>query len=88
MSEKTAAEMIDDFRKKIHANAREATARQVYRAVIGQERPDIAIALILQALDDWYQKGLAHATTQRPAMTGIDDEGKNIEGRSEVFRKK
>lgn len=41
----------------IHADAREATARQTYKAVIKQKRPDIAVALILRALDDWYEKG-------------------------------
>lgn len=51
---------MNDLQNEIHANAREATARQVYKAVAKQERPDIAVALILQAIDDWYAKGLLH----------------------------
>jgi len=45
---------------ELHADAREAMARQVYKAVSEQARPDIAVALILRALDDWYAKGLVH----------------------------
>lgn len=51
---------LTDLEREIHADAREATARQVYKAVAKQERPDIAVALILQALNDWYAKGLLH----------------------------
>lgn len=43
---------------KIHADAREATARQIFKAVQKQENANIAIALILQGLDDWYKKGV------------------------------
>lgn len=46
--------------KSIHTKAREATARQAYKAVLRQEHPDIAIAIILCAIDDWYQKGFEH----------------------------
>ena len=49
-----------DIEKHIHADAREATARQTYKNVCSQERPDIAVAIILQAIDDWYDKGAAH----------------------------
>lgn len=51
---------MHDIGKHIHADAREATARQTYKAVCSQERPDIAVAIILQAIDDWYYKGAAH----------------------------
>ena len=48
--------MVDE----IHDDAREATARQIFKAIQKQERPDIAIALILRGIDDWYAKGLLH----------------------------
>lgn len=51
---------MHDIGKHIHADAREATARQTYKAVCSQERHDIAVAIILQAIDDWYYKGVAH----------------------------
>ena len=43
--------------EEIHQDAREATARGVYRSIKSIDRPDIAIATILIALDDWYEKG-------------------------------
>ena len=43
--------------KEIHRDAREATARRLYRSIKSIDRPDIAIATILIALDDWYEKG-------------------------------
>ena len=43
--------------EEIHQDAREATARRVYRSIKSIDRPDIAIATILIALDDWYEKG-------------------------------
>jgi hypothetical protein len=49
-----------DLEREIHEEAREATARQVYKAAINQERPDIAVAIILRALDEWYEKGVTH----------------------------
>lgn len=49
---------MNDIEKEIHSNAREARARQCFNAVQKQKRPDIAIAIILQAIDDWYEKGL------------------------------
>ena len=49
-----------EFEEEIHAEAREATARQTFKAIIKQERPDVAIALILRAIDEWYKKGLIH----------------------------
>ena len=45
---------------EIHADAREATARQTFKAMTNTERPDIAIAILLHAIDDWYEKGVAH----------------------------
>lgn len=45
---------------EIHAQAREATARQIFRALQKQERSDISIALILRGIDDWYNKGVKH----------------------------
>ena len=48
------------FKEEIHADAREATARQVFKAILKEDRPNIKIALILQAIDDWYIKGLTH----------------------------
>lgn len=45
---------------EIHANAREATARQTFRAICAQDRPDIAVAILLRAIDEWYKKGLEH----------------------------
>ena len=51
---------LNDLEKEIHANAREATARQTFKAICKQDRPDVAIALILQAIDDWYVKGVTH----------------------------
>ena len=47
-----------DIEREILADAREATARHTYKAVCAQERPDIAIAIILRAIDEWYEKGL------------------------------
>jgi hypothetical protein len=41
----------------IHADARESAARRVFRLLTKEERPDIAVAIILQALDIWYEKG-------------------------------
>ena len=46
--------------KEINADAREATARQTYKAVVSQERPDIAVAIILRSIDEWYEKGALH----------------------------
>lgn len=51
---------MKDFEKEIHADAREATARQVFKSICSQDRPDVAIAIILRALDDWYVKGFIH----------------------------
>jgi hypothetical protein len=51
---------MDQFEKEIHSDAREARARQVFNAISKQKRPDISIALILQAIDDWYYKGIKH----------------------------
>lgn len=51
---------MDDLQKEIHADAREATARQVYKAIAKQERPDLVVAIILRAIDDWYAKGVLH----------------------------
>lgn len=48
------------FEKEIHADAREATARQTFKAILNQDRPDVAVALILRAIDEWYEKGLLH----------------------------
>ena len=45
---------------EIHAAARETTARQTFKAMTKTDRPDIAIAILLRAIDDWYEKGLAH----------------------------
>ena len=55
--------LLTGYAAEIHANAREATARQTYRAICKQNRPDIAIALILLAIDDWYVKGIQHGIT-------------------------
>ncbi len=51
---------MNDFEREIHANAREATARQTFKQISNQDRPDISVAIILQALDDWYEKGFIH----------------------------
>ena len=57
---------MNDFEREIHADAREATARQVFRQINKQERPDISVAIILQALDDWYEKGFIHGKRDQP----------------------
>jgi hypothetical protein len=49
---------------EIHADAREATARQVCKALAKQDCPDLAIAIVLMAIDDWYSKGLKHGAGQ------------------------
>ena len=54
---------MDKITKEIHAEAREATARQTYKAIIKTDHQDIAIALILRAIDEWYQKGIIHGTS-------------------------
>lgn len=43
---------------EIHADAREATVRQTFKAMIKTDRSDIAIAILLRAIDEWYEKGL------------------------------
>lgn len=45
---------------EIHADAREATARQTFKAMTNTDRPDIAIAILLRAIDEWYEKGVTH----------------------------
>jgi Mg-chelatase subunit ChlI len=51
---------MNRLEEEIHLDAREATARQTYRALVRQDRPDIAVALILRAIDEWYGKGVIH----------------------------
>jgi hypothetical protein len=48
----------------IHADAREATASHTFKAMTNACRPDIAKAILLRAIDDWYKKGVAHGKTQ------------------------
>jgi hypothetical protein len=61
---------MTDFEKEVHTDAREATARQTYRAMVREERPDIAIAILLRAIDEWYAKGIAHGMSG--AMTATN----------------
>ena len=56
-----------DIEKKIHADAREAAARQTYRTMVKVERPDIAIAILLRAIDEWYKKGIVHGMSKHRA---------------------
>ncbi len=56
---------MNDFEREIHADAREATARQVFKQINKQDRSDISIAIILQALDDWYEKGFIHGKREQ-----------------------
>lgn len=65
-----------DIEKSIHADAREATARHTYKAVCAQDRPDIAISIILQAIDEWYEKGALHI--KNDAMTSLGDLEKSV----------
>lgn len=51
---------MTELEKSLYAEAREATARRILKAVVKQERPVIAVAIILRAIDDWYKKGVAH----------------------------
>lgn len=53
------------LKNQIHTDAREATARQVCRAIMNQERFDISVAIVLQALDDWYERGMETNTNQK-----------------------
>jgi len=50
---------MNDLEREIHEEAMEATARQTYRAIAKTGRPDIAVALILRAIDEWYFKGMS-----------------------------
>ena len=54
-----------DFEQEVHADAREATARQVFKQLCKQDRSDISVAIILQALDDWYEKGFIHGKREQ-----------------------
>lgn len=49
---------MTEFEKEVHAEARDATARQTFKAMTRTERPDIAVAILLRALDEWFEKGL------------------------------
>lgn len=49
---------MTDLEKEIHAAGREATARETFKAITKTDRPDIAVAILLRAIDDWFQKGL------------------------------
>jgi len=40
------------------ADQRERDARDVYKKIISQDRPDVAVAIILRSIDTWYKKGL------------------------------
>ena len=75
--------MEDRLREEIHADAREATARQVYRSIVKEDRPDIAIAKILLALDDWYAKGLQNGNT-RTTNPLMDEMSRALERASKV----
>ena len=52
--------IMTDLEKEIHSDAREATARRTYAAMVKEQRPDIAIAILLRAIDEWYEKGVEH----------------------------
>lgn len=54
--------IMDDLEKEMHADAREATARQTYKAICKQDRPDVGVMLVLNAIEYWYKKGLEHGT--------------------------
>lgn len=49
---------MTELEKEIHADAREATARQTFKSITKTDRPDIAIAIILLAIDEWFEKGM------------------------------
>lgn len=49
---------------EIHADAREASARQTFKAMTNTDRPDIAVAILLRAIDEWYEKGVAHGKSR------------------------
>lgn len=51
---------MTDLEKEVHSDAREATARRTYAAMVKEQRPDIAIAILLCAIDEWYAKGVDH----------------------------
>lgn len=55
---------MNSFEAEIHAQAREATARQIFKSIIKEDRPDIIIALILRGIDDWYNKGVLHGARE------------------------
>jgi hypothetical protein len=48
------------YAAEINADAREATARQTFKAMTNTDRPDIAIAILLRAIDEWYETGVDH----------------------------
>lgn len=49
---------MTDAEKEIHTDAREATARQTFKVMTKTDRPDIAIAMLLRAIDEWFEKGM------------------------------
>lgn len=59
---------MQEFEKEAHAAAREATARRTFEAMAKTDRPDIAVAILLQALDEWYEKGVIHGKRANAEM--------------------
>lgn len=51
---------MDKLAVAIHEDAREVTARHTYRALTKIDRPDVGVACIIRAIDEWYYKGLEH----------------------------
>lgn len=47
--------MID--KEAVLAEAREHSARKVFREITKENRPDIVVAIILRAIDGWYETG-------------------------------
>ena len=62
---------MNSLKQQIHEDAREATARQTLKSVNANERPDIKVALILQAIDYWYQRGIEHGRNQQPVLKSL-----------------
>ena len=49
---------MKELERDIHAEARESTARQAFKAMTKTDRPDVAVAILLRVIDEWFEKGV------------------------------
>lgn len=47
----------DEMKEEIFYRGLEASARQTWRAIKNQDRPDIIIAILVRILKEYYDKG-------------------------------